>query len=364
LSSDEFLILLPQAGVLDAMRAADRLQKVLAPVFSLPGGEVFVTASVGIAIDGDHAGPHDVLRNARTAMARAKALGKGRVELFDSTMHREVVERLQLDTALHRALDAHEFVPFYQPIISLATGRLAGFEALIRWQHPARGIVLPSEFVPVLESNGLIAAVGSRLFVDVCRQIRSWREAYPDLPPVWVGVNFAAAQIEEDNLADRLVEVLDGTGVEPSQIVVEVTESSAVSDMSRAVAVLTQIRDAGMRVVLDDFGTGYSSLACLQSLPITGLKLDRSFATRPGSQSGIVRSVVALARDLRLTVTAEGVETREQCGLLQALGCDFAQGFLFGKAVDATVAGELAGAAQSWLPGEDLGVGGRIADER
>ena len=349
LGSDEFVILLPDAGDLDALRTANRLQEALTPVFSIDGHDVFVTASVGIALGTAQAQPQDVLRQAGTAMTRAKGLGKGRVELFDQAMRDQVIERLRLETALHHALEAHEFVPFYQPIINLTTGRLSGFEALIRWQHPERGIVMPSEFVSAIEDNGLICAIGQRLFTDVCRQIRAWRDEHPGAPPVSVGVNFAGPQINEAGLADRLVEILDETGVDPAQIIVEVTESTAVSDMQRAAAVLTQIRDAGMRVVLDDFGTGYSSLACLQSLSITGLKLDRSFIAGRHEHPEIVRSVVTLARHLKLTVTAEGVETVQQCEHLRGLGCDFAQGFLFGKAREASVAGELACQDRSWL---------------
>ncbi len=357
LGGDEFLVLVPQASALDAIRIANRLQSALASAFALSGTDVFVTTSVGIAIQDAQADAQDVLRSARTAMARAKGLGKGRVELFDQTMFDTVVERLRLDTALHRALAAHEFEPHYQPLINLATGHLYGFEALIRWRHPERGIVMPSEFVAAAEDNGLIIEIGSRLFADVCRQIRAWQDARPDGLRVSVGVNFTAPQLDEAGLADRLVEVVEEAGVDPAQIIVEVTESTAVSDLSRAVAVLTQMRDAGMRVVLDDFGTGYSSLACLQSLPITGLKLDRSFIAGRHEHPGIVRAVIAMARDLKLTVTAEGIETAEQCLDLQALGCDFGQGYLFGKAVDARVAGELLAAPRSWLPARAASAG-------
>jgi diguanylate cyclase (GGDEF)-like protein len=342
IGSDEFLILLPGAGDLEAVRVANRLQDALAPSFSAGGGDVFVTATVGIAVANGQGQPRDVVRDAGTAMTRAKGSGKGRVELFDQTMRHQVIERLRLETSLHRALDAHEFVPFYQPIVSLESGHLSAFEALIRWRHPERGIVLPSEFVPAIEDNGLVTAIGRQLFSDVCRHLSGWRDEHPDAPHIAVGVNFAAQQIDDPALADRLVGVLDETGIDPSQIIVEVTESAAVSDLSRAVPVLTQIRDAGMRVVLDDFGTGYSSLAYLQSLPITGLKLDRSFIAGRHAHPEIVKAVVGLARHLKLTVTAEGVETEQQCEQLRALGCDYAQGYLFGKPMEASVAGDLA----------------------
>ena len=353
LGSDEFAILLPEADVLEAVRTGNTLQEALAPAFSLEGSEVFITASVGIAIGSAETGPLDVLRNAGTAMARGKGLGKGRVELFDQTMREQVIDRLKLETALHRAHEAHEFIPFYQPIINLNTGRLAGFEALIRWQHPQRGIVMPSEFVAAIESNGLVIEVGRQIFTDVCRQICAWREQSADAPAIFVSVNFAAPQLDEEGLADRLVQILDETGVDPAQIIVEVTESQAVGDLSRAVAVLTQIRDAGMRVVLDDFGTGYSSLACLQSLPITGLKLDRSFLTGRHEHPEIVRAVVSIARHLKLTVTAEGVETKQQCRLLRSLGCDYAQGYLFAKPMAAASAGEFARESRAFLAAQE-----------
>jgi EAL domain-containing protein (putative c-di-GMP-specific phosphodiesterase class I) len=213
--------------------------------------------------------------------------------------------------------------------------------------------VPPSEFVAAIESNGLIVDVGRQMFTDVCRQIRAWREESPNAPAVSVAVNFAAPQLDEESLADRLVQILDKTGVDPAQIIVEVTESQAMGDLSRAVAVLTQIRDAGMRVVLDDFGTGYSSLACLQSLPITGLKLDRSFIAGRHEHPEIVRAVVALARHLKLTVTAEGVETKQQCRLLRSLGCDYAQGYLFGKPMEAAAAGDLARESRAFLVAQE-----------
>jgi EAL domain-containing protein (putative c-di-GMP-specific phosphodiesterase class I) len=208
---------------------------------------------------------------------------------------------------------------------------------------------MPAEFVSAIEDNGLIIAIGRRLFTDVCHHLHAWSDERPDAPRISVGVNFAAPQLVEPGLADQLLDILNETGVDPSQIIVEVTESTAVLDLSRAVAVLTQLRDTGMRVVLDDFGTGYSSLACLQSLPISGIKLDRSFIAGRHEHPEIVRSVVALAHHLERTVTAEGVETVQQCEHLLSLGCDFAQGFLFGKAREASVAGELINQQGSWL---------------
>ena len=350
LGSDEFVILLPEAGVYDAMRAANRMQQALTPVFAIGDGDVFVTATIGVAIStSDEERPADVILNAGTAMARAKGLGKGRVEVFDPAMREKVTERLRLDTALRLALDRQEFEPFYQPIINLATGRLSGFEALIRWRHPERGIVMPIEFISAIEDNGLITAIGRRFFADVCRQIRLWRDKWPEAAPLSVNVNFAAPQLDENGLVENMLQMLDETGVEPAQIVVEVTESTAISDLSHAAAVLCQIRDAGVRVVLDDFGTGYSSLSCLQSLPITGLKLDRSFIAGRHAHPEIVRAVVALARHLSLKVTAEGVGTAEQCEQLRVLGCDFAQGFLFGKALESSAAGALICRNSSWL---------------
>jgi EAL domain-containing protein (putative c-di-GMP-specific phosphodiesterase class I) len=283
-------------------------------------------------------------------MYRAKTLGKGRSEVFDAAMREQVVERLRLDTALRLGLANHEFLPHYQPIINLQTGELAGFEALLRWRQPDGSIVAPAAFVPIIEDNGLVVPIGRKFFADVCRQFRVWQDADPSSGLLSINVNFAGRQFMETGLLDDLLEMLDEAGLAPGHVVVEITESTAIEDFNHAAEVLRRIRDAGMRVVLDDFGTGFSSLSCLHELPITGIKLDRSFIGSERRHPAILRAMVLLADQLGLTVTAEGIETEQQWEELRALGCGFAQGFLFAHPLDPDAAGALLRERPIWLP--------------
>lgn len=352
IGGDEFVILLPETrGAIEAARVAERLQRDFRPAFTIGGHEIFSTVSIGIALGTTgHEKPEDLLRDADTAMDRAKAVGKGRIEHFDIAMRDRVRERLQLETALRQALDREEFVPHFQPIIDLQTGELAGFEALIRWQHPERGLVLPGEFITAVEDNGLVTAIGRQFFAVVARQLRAWHAARPGRRPLSLNVNFAGRQFLEPGLVEYLLTTLHEAGLDPGQLVVEVTESTAIADLDRATTVLGQIHDAGLRVALDDFGTGYSSLSCLHELPIDGVKLDRSFVANERRHPEILRAMVLLAEHLGLTVTAEGIETARQWRQLRDLGCQFAQGFLFSKPLDATAATALVENDQNWLP--------------
>jgi EAL domain-containing protein (putative c-di-GMP-specific phosphodiesterase class I) len=335
--------------VLDATRVAARIQQSLSRPFRVAEREVFTTASIGIAVSGSgYTHAEDMLRDADTAMYRAKALGKGRSEVFDVAMREQVLSRLQLDTAVRLGLERHEFLPYYQPIIDLRTGRLAGFEALLRWQHPDRGIVAPLEFVPLIEENGLVLPIGRRFFQDVCRQLQKWRDTHPAASRLRINVNFASQQFLEVGLPARLLESLDEAHLEPSSIVVEITERTAIGNFALTGDVLNELRLAGIEVVLDDFGTGYSSLACLNQLPISGLKLDPSF-TGGRQRIEIIRAVVALAGSLSLTVTAEGVETIEQFVRFRELGCAYAQGYLFARPLDAEAAGDVIAQDRDWL---------------
>ncbi len=352
LGGDEFVILLHEIrSVVDATRVAERIQTMFARPFDVGGREVFAATSIGIAVGtAAYHKAEDVLRDADTAMYRAKALGKGRFEVFDATMREQVVQRLQMETELRQAVDRREFVPDYQPIIDLRTGRMTGFEALLRWQHPERGIVAPGEFIAAIEENGLVVPIGRRFFGDVCRQLREWREQGPSASDLVINVNFASQQFLDIRLLDDLLEMLDDAGIEPSRLVVEITESGAIGNFARAVEMLGRIRDAGLRIVLDDFGTGYSSLACLHELPISGIKLDRSFIARETRHPAILQAIVTLAQQLNLTVTAEGVETKAQCEQLSALGCDFAQGYLFTRPLEAAAAAALLTETRLWWP--------------
>ena len=352
IGGDEFIILLHDVrGAADALRVAERVQQGLIYPFQVAGRDVFASASIGIAVGpANYATADEVLRDADTAMYRAKAFGKGRSEVFSTAMREEALERLQLETAVRHGLERHEFLPYFQPIIEMRTGRLAGFEALLRWRHPDRGIVLPADFIQVIEENGLLLPVGRRFLQDVCGQLRRWQDAYPAAERLWVNVNFSSQQFLEAGLAARLVESLDSTGLEPHHLVVEITERTAIGNFSLTANVLEQLRRAGIRVVLDDFGTGYSSLACLHQLPISGLKLDQTFISGSGQRPEILRAIASIASCLDLTMTAEGIETIEQASRLRELGCDFAQGYFFARPLDAEAAGRFITTDTPWLP--------------
>jgi len=353
LGGDEFVVLLHEVkDVVDATRVAERIQRMLARPFQIGGRDVFTTLSIGIAVGShNYTRADDVLRDADTAMYRAKALGKGRAEVFDAEMRAQVLERLRLDTALRLGLERHEFVPYYQPIVNLQTGVLAGFEALLRWRQPDGSVLSPASFIPTIEENGLIVPIGVRFVGDVCRQMRAWQATVPDARELSVNINFAGQQFMETRLLDSLLEMLDQEGLEPSHIVLEITESTAIKNFDQAAEILQRIRTAGMRVELDDFGTGYSSLSCLHELPITGIKLDRSFVANEDRHPAILRAMLVLASQLGLGVTAEGIETPTQCEQLRALGCNLAQGFLFCHPVDGAAALDLIRERRNWLAG-------------
>ncbi|MDH4064569.1 MAG: bifunctional diguanylate cyclase/phosphodiesterase, partial [Acidobacteriota bacterium] len=352
LGGDEFVILLHDVrDVGDATRVAERVQRVLAEPFVIGGREIFTSVSIGIAFGDEHVGtPRDLLSDADTAMARAKSLGRGRIEVFDIAMRERVLDRLRLDTALRLALERDEFLPHYQPIVDLQTGRLAGFEALARWRQPDGRLVPPGVFVPIIEDNGLVVPFGRAITAAVCRQLRDWRAAYPGGAPVWVNVNFTSSQFAEPGVLDALLATLAEHGLGPRDLVVEITESAAIGNIDRAAEILQQFRDVGLRVVLDDFGTGYSSLSCLHELPIEGIKLDRSFIGSERRHPAILGAIVRLAEELGLSVTAEGIETGAQHEQLRALGCGYAQGYLFARPLDAEAAGALVRDRAVWRP--------------
>lgn len=351
LGGDEFVVVLQEvADVVSATRVAERLQRVLARPFTIDGRDLFISASMGIAMSGPGATPDDLLRNADTAMNRARLQGRGRIEVFDIAMRHEVLDRLQLDAALRLGLERNEFIPHFQPIVHLATGRLVGFEALMRWRRDDGRLVPPALFIPTLEETGLIVPVGRRFTAEVCRQLRVWQDAWPEVTPPWVNVNFTHLQFAEPDVLETLLATLRDAGLGPEDLVVEITESMAIGDLDRAAETLRRFRAAGLRVALDDFGTGYSSLSCLHELPISGIKLDRSFVGSERRHPAILRAIVHLADELGLTVTAEGVETAAQHEELRDLGCGYAQGYHFAKPLDAVNAGELIRRQATWLP--------------
>lgn len=351
LGGDEFVVLLHEVrNVVDATHVADRIHAALSSPFTVGGRDVFTNASIGIALESStYTRAEDILRDADTAMYRAKAAGKGRSEVFDAEMREQVIERMHLDTALRLAVERHEFVPFFQPIVDLQTGKLYGFESLIRWQRPGHGIIGPGDFVNLLMENRLIIPAGRRFFDDVCLLLQGWQARHPAAADLRINVNFAGPQFNEVDLLDRLLEMLDNTGLSPRNLVVEITESTAIGDFAHALEVLNRIRDAGFRIVLDDFGTGYSSLSCLENLPIFGIKLDRSFIARESRHPVIMKTVIMLAHELGLTVTAEGIETVEQCDQVRQMGCGYGQGYWFGRPMTADAASRLIEQSPDWF---------------
>jgi diguanylate cyclase (GGDEF)-like protein/PAS domain S-box-containing protein len=340
ISGDEFSILLDDIKSLaNATRVAERLLEELEAPFDLEGREVFVSAYIGIALNmpGDTE-PEDLLQHADTAMNWAKATGKTHYEVFNLSMRDQALVRLQLETELRRALEREELENYYQIIVSVTTGQIVGFESLIRWRHPTQGIVSPGAFIPLAEETGLILEIDQKALQTACRQLRAWQERYGDLMRWVMCTNLSAKQFITNDLVERIVQVLNDTGLDPRCLKVEVTESLIMQDMAFARSVLHQLKKLGLHVALDDFGTGYSSLSYLQSFPIDTLKIDQSFVGRMdgnSDNSAMVATIIAMAHNLGLDVVAEGVETAEQLRVLESLGCEYAQGFYLGRPMKA-----------------------------
>jgi diguanylate cyclase (GGDEF)-like protein/PAS domain S-box-containing protein len=337
LGGDVFTILLDDINqVGDAIRVADRVQKTLALPFNLDGHEVFTSASVGIAIGArEYETAEAVLRDADTALYRAKALGKARYEVFDVEMRDRAVARLRLDTDLRRAIERRDFQLYYQPIVSLQHGRIAGFEALLRWPHWDRGLVYPADFIPAAEETGLILPMGWWALREACRQLAIWHERFPADAPLTMAVNLSGKQFVQSDLLGHIQSILMDTGVPASSLKLEITESTIIENTEAVIALLLQLKALGIQIAIDDFGTGYSSLSYLHRLPIDSLKIDKSFVSCLTEDSGeIVRAIVGLAHNLKLDVIAEGVESIQQLEQLRGLGCEFGQGFLFSKPVE------------------------------
>jgi EAL domain-containing protein (putative c-di-GMP-specific phosphodiesterase class I) len=296
---------------------------------------VFVTASIGIAVNGPQmAKPDDLLRAADIAMYRAKTNGKGRCEVFDSSMAARSMERLEVETDLRRAIERGEFRVHYQPIVQLATGRVIEAEALVRWEHPRHGLVPPGRFIPLAEETGLIVPIGQCVLEEACRQARAWHMQWPADPPLVMSVNLSARQLQQPDLLQVVTDALRQTGLAPSHLKLEITESVAMQDAESTIETLRRLRDLGVQLAIDDFGTGYSSLAYLNRFPIDALKIDRSFVAKLGDSAenaAVVRTIVALANALDLRVTGEGIETAEQAMELEAQGCELGQGYYFGR---------------------------------
>lgn len=342
---DEFAILLERVqGLDDATAVADRIHEELARAFNLEGRDVFSTASIGIVVNELHAyrQPDELLRDADTAMHRAKAAGKAGYVVFDGLMHAQVEAKLRLETELRHALQRNEFRVYFQPIVELGTGRLTGFESLVRWAHPVRGLIAPEHFLPVAEETGLIVPLGWWVMETACTYFAQWRKRYRYLRDrVTVSVNIANRQFAHWLLPQRVARMLETVGLPPASLCLEITETVFMANPDLAIETINRLRATGVNLQMDDFGTGYSSLSALRIFKLDTLKIDRSFVSgiaRNRSDRAIVRTVTVLAADLGMDVVAEGIENAEQLELLRALGCHRGQGFYFSTPLSASEA--------------------------
>jgi diguanylate cyclase (GGDEF)-like protein/PAS domain S-box-containing protein len=338
LGGDEFTILVEEVdGESDAVRVAERIAESLQSPFALDQHEVFSTTSIGIALSSPlQEQPADLLRHADLAMYRAKHKGKARYEVFESSMGTEALKRLSLENELRRALERGEFKVYYQPVVTLESRRIAGQEALVRWEHPTRGLLLPEEFLSVAEDTGLIVQIGEKVLREACNRVRAWQELYPSVPPLMVSVNLSPRQLFRPEL---VAEILDETGIYPGSLQLEITEGVMMSnEVHSANNTLRNLKDLGVQLAVDDFGMGYSSLSYLKRFPVDFLKIDRSFIAGLGQDSDseskdahIVKAMIDLTHALGLEAVAEGVETSEQLARLRNMKCDLAQGNYFSE---------------------------------
>ena len=331
--------------VSDAQRVSDRLHEALADPILLEGQEVFTTASIGIAMHAhSDETPGDLLNAAETAMRRARGTGDERSAYFDRGMHDTAREKLEIETDLRKAVDRGAFELHYQPIVDLADASVIGFEGLIRWPHAERGMVSPGMFIPISEETGLIVPIGRWVLGEACRQLRAWVDEHPEADQLLISVNVSGREFDQPDLADRILATIAEAGIAPEQLKLEITETAIIRSPEAAVAILTRIKDAGIKLALDDFGTGYSSLSYLHRLPFDTIKIDRSFINEIGSDGQspvIVRTILNLAESLGMDVIAEGIETAAQWKVLQELGCRYGQGWHFGRPVAAPKAAQV-----------------------
>ena len=338
LGGDEFTVLLEDVfKPSDAIRVAHRIQEKLAAPFEIQGQRIVIAVSIGItSSSGSYAEAEEMLRDAEIAMYRAKRAGKARCEVFDPAMHSSAVRRLKLETDLRLGLERGELIVYYQPIVSLASGKIIGFEALSRWQRP-EGMVSPVDFIPVADETGLILPINKALLLEACTQLRSWQSQFDCNPPLTMSMNITPKQFALPDLAEGIGKMLKQTGVAPDTINLEIMETIAMGDADRALSVLSELKALGVRLSIDDFGTGYSSLSRLPRFPVDALKIDRVFISNMSTNHEsheIVRLIVMLAHSVGLKVVAEGTETEEQITELKRLKCEMAQGFLYSPPVD------------------------------
>lgn len=340
LGGDEFTVLLDQiSNPLDAEHVAERIKSLLQTPLTAGAHDIYTSASIGLALsNSNYERPEEMLRDADTAMYQAKLRGRAHHAIFNSTMHAKALSQFQLETDLRGALDRHELRVHYQPIIDLTNSYIAGFEALVRWQHPQHGLVPPSDFVPLAEDIGMIDVLGQWVLAEACQQLRKWQTRYPSGANLWVNVNLSARQLEQPTLVTSVAHTIAATGLEPHFVKLEITESALIAHGELAIGQLNQLKALGVGVCIDDFGTGYSSLSYLSQFPADTLKIDRSFVKRMGAtreNTEIVKAIITLAHSLNMTTVAEGTETEEQAEQLRRLECEYGQGWLFYRALPA-----------------------------
>jgi diguanylate cyclase (GGDEF)-like protein len=362
-SGDEFAILLDEIkGQKEAERFAEAVAEEMAVVFDLDGRQIFTSVSIGIAIGTRrYKNADEILRDADIAMYYAKEMNKGHV-VFDQIMHARAVTLLELETDLRLAVERNEFELYYQPLVNLDDVSLLGFEALARWNHPSRGLVTPGEFIDVAETTGLMIPMTEILLRSACEQVARWKKEGLAAESLIMSVNLSASHLAQKGIVDQLRAIIFETNIDPEYLKLEITESAVMQNAEHAISVLNKIRELGIKLSIDDFGTGYSSLSYLHRFPIDTLKIDRSFVgtMEDGSENGeIVRTVIALAKALNLSVIAEGIESIHQFHQLRILGCEYGQGYLFSRPVPAAEAEKLLQDAGRWrniLPPNDFGV--------
>lgn len=346
LGGDEFIVLADNIKDISQVNAiAERILCDLQKPVKIAGQDIYSSASIGIVLSSSvHNTPDEILRDADLAMYRAKVKGKARYEIFDIKMHTGALSALQLEIDLRRAIKNKEFLLYYQPIISVGTENIAGFEVLIRWNHPTRGIVPPNDFIPIAEETGLILPIGTWVIREGCRQMSQWRRKYPSAQNLIISINLSARQLEQSDLIEQITEILEETNLNPRCLKLEITESVVMHNTEHSVKTIGDLREMGIRVSIDDFGTGYSSLSYLHRFPIDTLKIDRSFVNRigdGGESSEIVQTIIKLASNLGMDVVAEGVETVEQLDFLRDINCGYVQGYYYSRPIDNLSATEM-----------------------
>lgn len=354
LGGDEFAIVLAEIGqAKDAVNFAERITRSIAQPFRIEGHQVYTVPSIGLALSNtEYETPEEILRDADIAMYNAKENKLGNA-IFDRELRVRAVNTIQIETDLRYAVEDEQFRVFYQPIISLESGHLAGFEALIRWQHPERGLVSPAEFIPIAESSGHIVPMTNWILWQACSQLSRWRWRSAANRSLIISVNLSSKHFTQPDLVETVKHTLKETGLDPRCLKLEITESAVMDNAEDAASTLQALRQIGVQLSIDDFGTGYSSLSYLHRFPIDTLKVDRSFVMRMGANgenSEIVKTIITLSQNLGLSVIAEGVETIDQLETLRALGCSYGQGYFFAKPLPLEEIDEIMRARTNWLP--------------